>query len=302
MGIFDFLSDLSSKRAKELDLGGLKSLLGTRKAAEAGLRGDEMMKITGNDSLPGYFNPETREYVPWYVDLFDGGGFNSAGGENAQAQAASPRQISPQVQPQDSASPRLWNDTAPSYAHEPYSGGGIISNSQMNQEMYGYDYPTEFPLGAEPKSLLSLERPIRPYAGRDNFMEFSQPSDYDILRVRPAYPAQAEFPLGAEPESLQSLERPIRPYAGRDNFMEFSQPSDRAIQRDMPAYPAQVFGVVGSDASMGKQVNPIPQVDAAEFQRFRSKFENLLKLNRQWGFPDREAAVFQALKAGGSNY
>ena len=80
MGIFDFLSDLSSKRGKELDLGGLKSLLGTRKAAEAGARGDEMMKITGGDSLPGYFNPETREYVPWYVDLFDGGGLNQSEG------------------------------------------------------------------------------------------------------------------------------------------------------------------------------------------------------------------------------
>ena len=80
MGIFDFLGDLSSKRGKELDLGGLKSLLGTRKAAEAGARGDEMMKITGSDSLPGYFNPETREYVPWYVDLFDGGGLNQSEG------------------------------------------------------------------------------------------------------------------------------------------------------------------------------------------------------------------------------
>tara|TARA_R110000868_G_scaffold85131_1_gene239672 strand:- start:2209 stop:2421 length:213 start_codon:yes stop_codon:yes gene_type:complete len=70
----------------------------------------------------------------------------------------------------------------------------------------------------------------------------------------------------------------------------------------MPAYPAQVFGVVGSDANMGRQVNPIPQVDAAEFQRFRSKYEDLLKLNRQWGFPDREADAFQALKASGGNY
>ena len=80
MGIFDFLGDLSSKRGKELGLGGLKSLLGTRKAAEAGARGDEMIKITGGDSLPGYFNPETREYVPWYVDLFDGGGLNQSEG------------------------------------------------------------------------------------------------------------------------------------------------------------------------------------------------------------------------------
>ena len=79
MGIFDFLGDLSSKRSKELGLGGLQSLLGTRGAAQAGAIGDEMMQITGQDSLPGYFNEQTREYVPWYVDLFDGGGLNKAG-------------------------------------------------------------------------------------------------------------------------------------------------------------------------------------------------------------------------------
>jgi hypothetical protein len=87
MGIFDFLGDLSSKRSKELGLGGLQSLLGTRGAAQAGATGDEMMKITGSDSLPGYFNEQTREYVPWYVDLFDGGGLNKAGGQ-AQEEAA----------------------------------------------------------------------------------------------------------------------------------------------------------------------------------------------------------------------
>jgi len=92
MGIFDFLGDLSSKRSKELGLGGLQSLLGTRGAAQAGATGDEMMKITGSDSLPGYFNEQTREYVPWYVDLFDGGGLNAAGTvaeqEAAQSKAA----------------------------------------------------------------------------------------------------------------------------------------------------------------------------------------------------------------------
>jgi hypothetical protein len=92
MGIFDFLGDLSSKRSKELGLGGLQSLLGTRGAAQAGAIGDEMMQITGQESLPGYFNEQTREYVPWYVDLFDGGGLNAAGGvaqqEAAQSKAA----------------------------------------------------------------------------------------------------------------------------------------------------------------------------------------------------------------------
>ena len=89
MGIFDFLGDLSSKRSKELGLGGLQSLLGTRGAAQAGAIGDEMIGITNQDSLPGYFNEQTREYVPWYVDLFDGGGLNAAGGQTEQAAAQS---------------------------------------------------------------------------------------------------------------------------------------------------------------------------------------------------------------------
>ena len=89
MGIFDLLGDLSSKRSKELGLGGLQSLLGTRRAAQAGAIGDEMMGITNKDSLPGYFNEQTREYVPWYVDLFDGGGLNASGSVAEQEAAQS---------------------------------------------------------------------------------------------------------------------------------------------------------------------------------------------------------------------
>ena len=81
MGVLDFLSDLSKASKKdELGLGGMRSLLGTRGAAPEGKRGDEMMSRTSSDSLPGYFDPETREYVPWYVDLFDGGGLNKSEG------------------------------------------------------------------------------------------------------------------------------------------------------------------------------------------------------------------------------
>ena len=77
MGILDFLSDLAKASQKdELGLGGRSSLLGTRGAAPIGADGDMMMKRTSGDSLPGYFDPTTREYVPWYVDLFDGGGLN----------------------------------------------------------------------------------------------------------------------------------------------------------------------------------------------------------------------------------
>jgi len=87
MGIFDFLSDLSKARTKdELGLGGMRSLLGTRGAAPDSKRGEEMMRRTSTDNLPGYFDPETREYVPWYVDLFDGGGLNKSEGLLANAQ------------------------------------------------------------------------------------------------------------------------------------------------------------------------------------------------------------------------
>lgn len=65
---------------KDLGLGGLPSFLGTREDAAAGKRGDAQIAATLNDSLPGYFNPETRDYVPWYVDLFDGGGINRSAG------------------------------------------------------------------------------------------------------------------------------------------------------------------------------------------------------------------------------
>jgi len=87
MGVLDFLSDLSKARSRdELGLGGMRSLLGTRGAAPEGKRGDEMMSRTSSDSLPGYFDPETREYVPWYVDLFDGGGLNKSEGLLSDAQ------------------------------------------------------------------------------------------------------------------------------------------------------------------------------------------------------------------------
>ena len=87
MGVLDFLSDLSKAGKKdELGLGGMRSLLGTRGAAPQGERGDEMMSRTSSDSLPGYFDPETREYVPWYVDLFDGGGLNRSEGLLSNAQ------------------------------------------------------------------------------------------------------------------------------------------------------------------------------------------------------------------------
>ena len=123
MGIFDFLGDISSKRSKELGLGGLQSLLGTRGAAQAGAIGDEMIGITNKDSLPGYFNEQTREYVPWYVDLFDGGGLNAAGG---QAQEEAARSGAAGVTPGNApmAQPGLLRPRARQNPLEPFGGAG----------------------------------------------------------------------------------------------------------------------------------------------------------------------------------
>ena len=86
MGILDFLSELAGANGKKaspddtsnLNLGGIRSLLGVRDAAPTGARGDAMIQATTGDKLPGYFDPASREYVPWYVDLFDGGGINAS--------------------------------------------------------------------------------------------------------------------------------------------------------------------------------------------------------------------------------
>jgi hypothetical protein len=123
MGIFDFLGDISSKRSKELGLGGLQSLLGTRGAAQAGAIGDEMIGITNKDSLPGYFNEQTREYVPWYVDLFDGGGLNKAG-TVAEQEAAQSMTVSSRPGGAPMAQPGLLRPRARQNPLEPFGGAG----------------------------------------------------------------------------------------------------------------------------------------------------------------------------------
>ena len=307
MGIFDFLSDLSSKRGKELDLGGLKSLLGTRKAAEAGARGDEMMKITGGDSLPGYFNPETREYVPWYVDLFDGGGLNQSEGllkkdaqeipsavgllETNRAPVQRAAQMAPGIGSQLSDMERL--NRMPGV--DPRNLGGAEGYGQTGVAPGGTIVPLDEIL--TPEEIARRDAEAKMAQIKSGNFTFA-----DLVRMENSG-EPAGFQPSPEPLSMQSLDQPFGSrIVPAGSAGPSSQPSDRAIQRNMPAYPAQVFGVVGSDANMGRPVNPIPQVDAAEFQRFRAKFEDLLKRNGQWGFPDREADAFQALKASGQNY
>ena len=155
MGIFDFLGDLSSKRGKELGLGGFKSLLGTRKAAEAGALGDEMMKITGNDSLPGYFNEQTREYVPWYVDLFDGGGLNASGG--ALGSGANTDQANASVGGNSQSAP-AQNQQVGILANNNLSDMERLNRMPGVAPDFQYDYPTSFPPSNPNNNLSDMER------------------------------------------------------------------------------------------------------------------------------------------------
>lgn len=151
MGIFDFLGDLSSKRSKELGLGGLQSLLGTRGAAQAGAIGDEMIGITNKDSLPGYFNEQTREYVPWYVDLFDGGGLNAAGGV-AQQEAAMSKAAAAGITP----------------GGAPMAQPGLLANNQLSD----MERANRSRVGVDPRNLGGSEgygqtgvSPLNPFGG-----------------------------------------------------------------------------------------------------------------------------------------
>lgn len=145
MGIFDFLGDLSSKRSKELGLGGLQSLLGTRGAAQAGAIGDEMIGITNKDSLPGYFNEQTRDYVPWYVDLFDGGGLNAAGGV-AQQEAAMSKAAAAGITP----------------GGAPMAQPGLLANNQLSD----MERANRSRVGVDPRNLGGSEG-YGPMSARD---------------------------------------------------------------------------------------------------------------------------------------
>ena len=155
MGIFDFLGDISSKRSKELGLGGLQSLLGTRGAAQAGAIGDEMIGITNKDSLPGYFNEQTREYVPWYVDLFDGGGLNKAGTmaeqEAAQSMAA---KAMPGGAPM--AQPGLLRPRARPNPLEPFGGAGPAIQDTPDTSYYTPPSSMQMP-ARDPRNLGGTE-------------------------------------------------------------------------------------------------------------------------------------------------
>ena len=230
MGIFDFLGDLSSKRSKELGLGGLQSLLGTRGAAQSGAIGDEMIGITNKDSLPGYFNEQTREYVPWYVDLFDGGGLNAAGGvaeqEAAQSMAAKampggapmaqpgllrPRARPNPLEPFGGAGPAIQDTPDTSYytppssmqmpARDPSNLGGTKGYGPMGQARAPSTGMTGIPgytLPPSPQSIpasggnMAINTPAA--QGRDQMIADQQAySQEQAIKSHPLYPEYVDF-------------------------------------------------------------------------------------------------------------
>ena len=130
-----------------LGLGGLKSLLGTRGPAGEGARGDAQMAKTLGDSLPGYFDPTTRDYVPWYVDLFNGGGINAAGGSEGQTEqggAMNAQSAIGAMRPQQRATPQNIGFSDMELANR--SQVGVDPRNLGGSEGYG-------PMGIDPRNL-----------------------------------------------------------------------------------------------------------------------------------------------------
>tara|TARA_R110000744_G_scaffold170136_1_gene288234 strand:+ start:782 stop:1669 length:888 start_codon:yes stop_codon:yes gene_type:complete len=295
MGIFDFLGDLSSKRGKELGLGGLKSLLGTRGAAEAGLRGDEMMKMTGSDSLPGYFNEQTREYVPWYVDLFDGGGLNAAGGAASAEAAGMPAagasllgggaQPSPNVQP----GPAL---------------GSQLSDMERLNRMRGVQAQAGPAIGT------TIEQPLVDMQNRASINKqpsvqeiMSQPDSNIMLgdlykgtgRDMPTMPGM-DAPLAPQSFLGGAIDAPFAgfPTAGENSLW------DRALSGELAESNRAALN--GNASTSNPSLPQSQNVGPTEFERFKSKFEKELKENGLWGFPDKIQETFDGLKSRGLNY
>ena len=293
MGIFDFLGDLSSKRSKELGLGGLQSLLGTRGAAKAGDTGDEMMKITGGDSLPGYYNQETREYVPWYVDLFDGGGLNAAGGAASAEAAGMPAagasllgggaQPGPNVQP----GPAL---------------GSQLSDMERLNRMPGVD-PRNLggasgygPMGVDPRNLGGAEGygPMgidqRNMGGASGYGQTGVAPGGTIVPLDEILTPEeiARRDAEAKMAQIKSGNFTFADLMRMANSGQLAESNRAALNRNAST----------SNPSLPQSQN----VGPTEFERFKSKFEKELKANGLWGFPNKIQETFDGLKSRGLNY
>ncbi len=231
MGIFDFLGDLSSKRSKELGLGGLQSLLGTRGAAQAGAIGDEMMQITGQDSLPGYFNEQTREYVPWYVDLFDGGGLNKAGTVAEQEAAQS-----------------MTANAMPGGA--PMAQPGLLANNQLSD----MERANRSRVGVDPRNLGGAEgygpmsaRDPRNLGGAEGYGPMGQsmpaPQQGVLPQMQDNVPMSTPAPFTAEYESTPRLSEMQSPMMQHPEFSQFVDIMKRAGNESVLQNPEQALFV-----------------------------------------------------------
>ena len=232
MGIFDFLGDLSSKRSKELGLGGLQSLLGTRGAAQAGAIGDEMMQITGKDSLPGYFNEQTREYVPWYVDLFDGGGLNKAG----------------TVAEQEAAQSMTANATP---GGAPMAQPGLLANNQLSD----MERANRSRVGVDPRNLGGAEgygsmpaRDPRNLGGAEGYGSMGQsmpaPQQGVLPQMQDNVPMSTPAPFTAKYEStprLSEMQTPMMQHPAFPKFVELMKRQGHGSSLQDPRFLQTVF-------------------------------------------------------------
>lgn len=244
MGVLDFLSDLSkASRKDELGLGGMRSLLGTRGAAPEGKRGDEMMSRTSSDSLPGYFDPETREYVPWYVDLFDGGGLNRSEGLLSDAQKVTtavdmlntngaPVQRAGQMAPGLGSQLSDMERMQRANPLEPFGGSGPAIQDTPDTSYYTPPSSMQMPTPAgpgmpsyTPPSSMQMPTPAPAAKPRESTLNTLRKNVYTVGPIEAmvnAYNNRPDIPL-------------TQPYAGGDDTPRLSEMQSPMMQH--PAFP-----------------------------------------------------------------
>ena len=231
---------------ENLGLGGLPSFLGTREDAAAGKRGDAQIAATLTDSLPGYFNPETRDYVPWYVDLFDGGGINrSAGmldaGSGVQSQAVgglmSP--MRPTMRPEGPLGP--FGGAGPNIPEGPlgpFGGAGPRVQDTPDTSYYTQPSSMQMPVQASPAV---------PYASTQQGV---MPQMQDNMPV--STPAPRESTLNTLRENVYSvgpIEAMINAYKNRQETPP-AQSSPTQVPAPAPAQSGQSVPASGGNMAI----------------------------------------------------
>lgn len=253
---------------KDLGLGGLSSFLGTREDAASGKRGDAQIAATLTDNLPGYFNPETRDYVPWYVDLFDGGGINrSAGmlGAQPSAQGQASGSAMPATQSQGLLANNQLSDMERMQRSDPLGPfGGFGSEVQDTPDTSYYTQPSSMQMPAQP----SLQQGILPqdYAPDERYASSQQgvvPQMQDNMPIGSAQPRNSIMNTLRENvytvgpiEAMQNAynNRPdiplTQPFAGRDDTPRLSEMQSPMMQH--PEFPrfVELMKRTGNESSL----------------------------------------------------